>query len=615
MLNKFLKLPYYKIYILIFFLLIGTALYSPFINYDYTYDDFLFISLMEENIPVNPWLGFWAVDIQDTKIFESMWWADKDAEGTFFRPIPTIIVQTVYKLWGRNSALPLHLFSIILHCINAFLVFITLNKISNRQVISLAAGFIYLICVHHVINVGWIATNTDLLAVFFMLISIYCYVSLTPQPPLHIERGSKKDSQTSLNTLKRYKKFWLIFFSLLMQLLAFGCKETASITTAAIILYELIIVPENDYVKTFFSRWKYWVWSTAITICFLVFYKLGGFGINSLLYYDPFLHPVLFVKNLLIGYPLMFLGLLSVAPFSFPVFVPELLLPFVISGTALTILFIIVLIPYRKDKMIIYCFFLFIISILPQLSADATERQLYFPFVLGSFIISFLIFQIPLLKKKFSPDTPAAAIVIGKPFSYYLLISSVVLSFILMLTYPSFYSSSAPRPQQYTLKVKELADNKHASKIFMLNIPGSINLLYMNDIYRYYAGRYADFNILYGGNGKLWLIKTGSNTISLKTDTKGWLTNMFAKLPRTNPLIEKNREYSKKDFTVQIVETTLDNEDILEAEFKFKSPLTSPDCIVIYFDGNDLKELNINEIKPGEWILIGDTSDVLKFLM
>jgi len=43
-----------------------------------------------------------------------------------------------------------------------------------------------------------------------------------------------------------------------------------------------------------------------------------------------------------------------------------------------------------------------------------------------------------------------------------------------------------------------------------------------------------------------------------------------------------------------------------------KVPLFKEDLVI---DGNDLKELNINEIKPGEWILIGDTSDVLKFLM
>lgn len=300
MVNKiinFFNNKYNKLYILLAFLIIGTGIYSPFINNNYTYDDFLFVSLMEEKVPFNPLLGFWSAEMKDFKIYDVMWWSDKDAEGTFFRPVPTWIVTAAYNIWGRNSALPLHLLSVLLHCINAFLVYLTLYKLSKNKIVSLASGFIYLICVHHILNVGWIATNTDLLAVLFMLLSIYCYIKYREQ-----------------------NKIYNLIFSLSFQLVAFGCKETASITTAAVVLYEFIIIFDKKNFAVFFSNWKYWSGSILLTLSFLFFYKLEGFGINSLLYYDPFLYPLLFIKNLLIGYPLMFLGLFSIAPFSFPVF-------------------------------------------------------------------------------------------------------------------------------------------------------------------------------------------------------------------------------------------------------------------------------------------------------
>jgi hypothetical protein len=109
-------------------------------------------------------------------------------------------------------------------------------------------------------------------------------------------------------------------------------------------------------------------------------------------------------------------------------------------------------------------------------------------------------------------------------------------------------------------------------------------------------------------------MKNNDNSFSLKTDAKGWLTNFFAKLPRTVPLIDKQRNYQNKDFLVKILETTPDKEDVLEAQFIFRESLIPPGYVIICFDGENLKELDINILKPGEWVFIGDSSDVLKSL-
>jgi hypothetical protein len=91
-----------------------------------------------------------------------------------------------------------------------------------------------------------------------------------------------------------------------------------------------------------------------------------------------------------------------------------------------------------------------------------------------------------------------------------------------MLTYPYSYYKSALKPEIQTLQVKELAEKKNAEKIVLLNTSGTMNLLYMNDIYNH--AKISDFHI-YGemeesdkqDKRQLFLIKTLQ---------KGWLINL-----------------------------------------------------------------------------------------
>jgi hypothetical protein len=598
--NKFYKSKYNKLYVLITFLVIGTGLYSPFIHNHFTYDDFLFVSFLEEKVPVNPLTGFWAVDYKYVKVFQSMWWLDQEAKGYFFRPVPSVVIKTAYNIWGRDSALWLHLLSVLLHGVNAFLVFVLLNRLSKNYSVSLLAGFLYLIFVHHIINIGWIATNTDLLAVFFMVSCMIFY-------------------------LKFRQEGRLLFFAIstVMLLLAFGCKETASITPAAIMLYEFIYIGKKGKDKIsianrlglFFKKWKYWIVSLILLAGFLIYYKSAGFGVNSLMYHDPFFKPAAFLKNLVIGYPMMFLAITSVAPISFPVFMPSLFPAFWIAGCFSMVLFLIVLKPYLKDNNVIYSLLLFIISILPQLSVDATERQMYFPAVAGCFLISYLILQIPFLKRITNSEYPKPVKYIGMVSSYYLLISSVLISIVLLMVEPSSYSSSAQKPEKYTLQAKEIADKYNADKIFLINTPGSLNQLYYNDIYRFHANKYIDFYVLFSGDGKVWLKKENDSTITVKTDKKGWLTNMIAMLARNDPVLNEGKIYNNPDFRVTIKKVTPEKDDLLEAEFLFNRIFKPGGSILLYFDGETIKQFDMNSAIPGEWIFIGDTSDVLKIML
>jgi Dolichyl-phosphate-mannose-protein mannosyltransferase len=595
--QKLLSGEFKNKYIFISFLLLGIAIYSPYITSPFYYDDFFFFSAIEQNYQYNEFIGFWAARVEESPSFKAVWWQDSDASVKFIRPVPAFVISKCIKIFGREAPLPLHLLSIILHSIIAFTVFLLFNRLSGKYAVSLTAGFLYLICIHFSGTIGWISAMTDIMAVLFMNLSLYYYVK-------------SKESDSKL----------YFFLSTIFLIIALLCKETAVIAPVAILLCELI--NNNDrtqrsvkgVLKAFFLKWKSWGFSLIILILFLAVYKLGGFGARSALYYNPFSEPVTYLSKSLIGFPMLILPYLSIFPTSFSTFMPELLKPTVISGYIMFLIFLVSLISYRRDKILQFSFLLLLISFLPQFSTDASERQLYYPYVAGSFIISFLIFQLKYLKKKYSPESPPRIKYLGTAFGIYLFVSSLALSFILSFYYPYSFKTSMDNPQEFVLESKKITDQKNPSKIIYLNTSGPFITLYVNDVFRYYTGEYKDINILSGFNGEIWMKKLSDSSFVLKTDSKGWISNMFAKVLRSGPLVEKGKIYSRKDFNAMIVKTTADNKDVLEVRFDFKYNLDDHSVPILYYDGTEVKVWSFKSHEIGKWVLVGNTSDVMKSL-
>lgn len=348
-------------------------------------------------------------------------------------------------------------------------------------------------------------------------------------------------------------------------------------------------------------------------IIYLVFYKLAGFGINNIMYFDPFKRTALYFSNLVIGIPAMFTGLLTAYPIGLNLFYKEYMIITVILGIVFYILLSIGLIKFWNEKVIHFCFLLFILALLPQLSTDASERQMYFPMVPGSFLLSFLIFQIPLLKHKFLQDYPSGIKYFNSIFGCYLAFTSVVLALYLSFYYAHTYPQSFESVENVVLDSKKYFEEEKIDKIVYLNTTGQFSTFYINDIIRYHFNEYKDVHILSSFNGKIWIKQISENSIALKTDEHGWLSNMFAKIVRTLPKIEVGKKYSNKLFTATIVQTTLDNEDALSIKFDFNIPLDQ--ILFIFYDGNEFHEFKFDNSKIGSWQFLGDTSDIMKSMM
>ncbi len=153
------------------FFLASFLLYFPFLFAGFSYDDFFWITILEQKLPHRSWVGFWDVEPAKLPAFQALWYADSDNPGRFLRPIFSWIFAGSFALFGRNSAVLLHAASIALHAATASLVYLNARE-HLRQAPSVLAGLIFLFCPHHIMTVGWISTMTDLLSAVFTLGSV-----------------------------------------------------------------------------------------------------------------------------------------------------------------------------------------------------------------------------------------------------------------------------------------------------------------------------------------------------------------------------------------------------------------------------------------------------------
>jgi hypothetical protein len=564
-------------------------------NKHFNYDDFIFVSALEENLQFNHLYGFWDLEFRDIPSFNSMWWVDPDADGRFFRPLPTFIFSFFFKIAGRDSALYLHLFYVLMHIVAAFTTFVFLKKLTKQRNISILAGFLFLICVHHSMTIGWIATGTDIVCVVFMNLALYNYVKYRQE-----------------NKLKN--QIYSVFFIIA----ALTCKETAVITPVAIILIELFYFTDGyavQRVKTLLKNYKYLSGAVILLFAFLIFYKLSGFGVKSIMYNDVFINPEPYLKGLVTGYPIMFLGLLSVVPISFYLFMPDLQIPFVIGGLLMTILFIFALKNFRKDRNVQFAFVLFVLSLLPQLSVDASERQLYYPYTIGAYLISLLILQLPWLKSFRDSGAIVQNGLFRRIFSYYLFVSSVIITLIYAPFESRMFAQSLSAPEKFIKQANDAIGSKQYEHLIYLNTPGSMLTLYISDIHRYYKGEYDDILMLSSFDGMLWMRKNSDSSVSIKTEKKGMLTGMFQRLVRTDPKVVQHRIYRMKDYEAEIVKNTEDALDALEVKFDFRYNLNSTSTVFLYYNGEKIRVWDFSAQPINEWIFVGDSSDVMKSMM
>ncbi len=576
--------------ILIIQLIIAFIIFSPYITKEFYADDYIFISYLKSGSSY-PIFGLWSLDLGDLETSPNIWWKDDIAYGRLFRPLPSLIFYLAYLIFQNFSALILHILSIFLHALVSFSVFLMLFKLSKIYSVSLLASFIFLISEDHSMTVGWISSSTDIFAVLFINLSIYFHV---------------KFRESNLISQKRVSQLFMT--------LSFLCKETAVIGPVAIILYEFILLESQSGIGNIFKRLlnklillvknqTYWRFHFILLFVYLLFYRLTGFGVNILMYIDPFRKPDEYIKNLIIGLPIMFTGFVTNFPFGIVLFEKSLLYPLMIVGIVLYVVFSFSFIPFWKLRLIHFSFMLFTISLFPQLITFPSERLIYFPFAIGSFLIAFQILNSNLFKSKFLPDFPYGIKYFNNIIGYYFMFSTIIGAFILSIYLPGEYIKSFKSIERTVDETFKLVKGK-SKEIIFLTTPDIFHTFYLNDTYKVKYDYSSKVYPLSSFDGEMRIKKIDAKSLILETNDDGWIDNFFAKIVRVYKKVDVGKKFETGLFTATILKTKLSGDEIYSAKFEFKTNLSDKHLAFLYFNGHKLNRLDPDTLITNNWYVL-----------
>jgi protein O-mannosyl-transferase len=190
----------------IFLLIIAVIIcYSQIVNSPFLWDD-------EEMVVANP-------IIKNSKylpyIFTTSAFGNKLNEGKFFRPIQIFTYFIDYQIWGLNPT-GFHITNIVIHILNALLVFWLLYILGFTQILAYLGAFIFAIHPSAIEAATYISGRGDALCVFFALLSIIFF------------------------KLSKNKKLFYPFLSVLFYLLSIFTKENIVALPLIILSYLLI---------------------------------------------------------------------------------------------------------------------------------------------------------------------------------------------------------------------------------------------------------------------------------------------------------------------------------------------------------------------------------------
>lgn len=175
--------------------------------------------------------------------------------GVYFRPLSDLVYFLIGKVVGMEPA-PFHLFNVLIHLANGFLVYSVIKRIYTSSLpAAIWVGFIgaMLFLVHpvNVEAVAWISGRSSVLSTFFILLAFFFYVG---------SKGGLKD--------------WHPWAAALCYLLSLLSYELTTFMPLAFIAWDLGRDHNGTWresVKACYPRWV--IWGVALAI--YVLYRLA----------------------------------------------------------------------------------------------------------------------------------------------------------------------------------------------------------------------------------------------------------------------------------------------------------------------------------------------------
>lgn len=429
-----------KLFIFIGLVLLGLLLFSNIINSFFLSDDFVFID-----------------SVKSQKNLLNLW-----VNPLFVRPVVMFSYSLDFLLWDLNPT-GYHLTNILLHSVNAFLVFLFCSSLLGffdfekniKFRISLFAGILFLVFSGHSESVSWISGRTDVLATLFVLVSFCCY--------LDFKKTGRKTA---------------VILSYLFFILALMSKESVIVYPLLIFVFDLIQRKKesrrSNFLKTltiqngvfFLLLAGYFVFRFLVLGSFL---KISGefqtnFGVilsNFMFYVSRSLFPFQLLKT-------VWNTLLSGDAGLGEIFFKSLI--FIVFFGGLLMLFIKA---KKKEKGLVgFVGIAFLISLIPVLNwrisigDTQNERFLYFPSIFISLLIVLAVYLV--FKRKLLRNILLVLLVI------------VHIGFLYHSNINWKAAGTVSRGMLFSF-VAEVKENsvENSEKIFILNLPDSLNGAYI----------------------------------------------------------------------------------------------------------------------------------------
>jgi tetratricopeptide (TPR) repeat protein len=195
---------------LLIFLVLGSILYYPTTAFEFllNFDD-------DQLILNNPQLqGLTFLKLKE--IFT-------EAVFGLYHPVTTLSWAIEYSLFGLDPYY-FHLNNIVLHLINAILVFYFIQKLLKNKLVALFCSLLFIIHPMHVENVAWLSSRKDLVYTFFFLLGLIQYLRY-----------------------KQRSKVSAIFLTSLFFILSLFSKSNAVVFPAVLLLIDLHFDKKVDF--------------------------------------------------------------------------------------------------------------------------------------------------------------------------------------------------------------------------------------------------------------------------------------------------------------------------------------------------------------------------------
>ena len=358
--NRINKLFSSNIPLIAILVIIGFAVYGNSLGNSFVWDDEL---LVTGNLSIR--------SILNIPVFFNTGLAP-EVGGNFFRPLQAISYTIDYASWGLNP-FGYHLTSILIHIANSLMVFFLLSALIKYRSVPFLTAMLFLVHPVQTESVAYIAGRADLLAAFFVLISVLF----------------------SLDGKNKYR----LFLSVLFFLLALSAKEAAIILPGLIILCHITrwkMTGRAGKEKSSPAGWYYAVLLLVALIYAAVRYVIIRAGAASVS-----TNPYSFYERFLTGSE-VFLLYLKVLIFPLHLRMERVVLPVnaffspvvMITGVILSGIVIGAVRAYRRSPIIFFGIVWFFVALLPYmnwfpLNAEMAEHWLYLPSV--GFLLLFAI--------------------------------------------------------------------------------------------------------------------------------------------------------------------------------------------------------------------------------